>query len=171
MYRIKLRFDFERKRKKKILRIIEYSTKISGKQKLIIIYLLSVQSKSPDSAPAKDLILYQLRQYYLSANKSQINSVCEMINSNWRLRKNEFNREPKYRIRKNSKNRVFINQDIYEIKIQNYMKLLSFRQKSVAFFLKKDAGKFWGITMTNNLQRPLETLLLSKVIIQAQIIY
>src|SRR3954467_539753 len=103
MYRIKLGFDLKErnlKRKEKILKIIEYSTEISGKQKLIIIYLLPVQSESPDSAPAKDLILYQLRQYYLSANKSQINSVCEMINSNWRLCKNKFNNEPKYRIRK-----------------------------------------------------------------------
>src|SRR3954470_3384388 len=97
---------------------MEYSTKISGKQKLIIIYLLPVQSESPDSAPAKDLILYQLRQYYLSINKSQINSVCEVINNTWRLCKNKFNSEPKYRIR------------LYEIKIQDYMKLLIFRLKS-----------------------------------------
>src|SRR4051812_47714536 len=88
------------KRKEKILKIIEYSTKISGKQKLIIIYLLPVQSKSLDSAPAKKLVMYQLRQYYLSANKSQIKSVCEVINSTWRSCKNKFNSEPKYRIRK-----------------------------------------------------------------------
>src|SRR3954465_6810167 len=101
---------------------MEYSTKIGGKQKLILIYLLSVQSKSPGSAPAKYLILYQLRQYYLYVNKSQINSVCEVINSTWRLCKYEFNSEPKYRIRKIPKNQVLINQDIYEIKIQDYMK-------------------------------------------------
>src|SRR3954471_1167574 len=127
MYRIKLGFDFERKRKKEILKIIEYNTKISGKQKLIIIYLLPVQSESPDFAPAKDLTLYQLRQYYLSVNKSQINSVCEVINTTWRLCNNKFNSEPKYRIRKILKTKHFIRQDIYEIKIQDYMKLLIFR--------------------------------------------
>src|SRR3954471_22650205 len=108
MYRIKLGFDFERKRKKEILKIIEYNTKISGKQKLIIIYLLPVQSESPDSAPAKDLILYQLRQYYLSVKKSQINSVCEVINSTWRLCKNKFYSKAKIPYKKNSKNRGFI---------------------------------------------------------------
>src|SRR3954467_13899375 len=100
MYRIKLRFDFLKKRFEKILKIMEYSTKINGKQKLIIIYLLPVQSEFPDSAPAKDLTLYQMCQYYLSVNKFQTNNVCEVINSNWRLCKNKFNSEPKYRIRK-----------------------------------------------------------------------
>src|SRR3954466_11351408 len=109
---------------------MEYSTKIGGKKKLIIIYLLPVQSESPDSAPAKDLVLYQLRQYYLSVNKYQINSVCEVINNNWRVRKSKSHSEPKYRIRKILKNQVFINQDV---KIQDYMKLLIFRLK---FFLK-----------------------------------
>src|SRR3954468_16688321 len=109
------------KKKEKILKIMEYSTKISGKPKLIIIYLLPVQSESLDSAPAKDLILYQLRQYYLCVNKFQINSVCEMINNIWRFCKNKFNSEPKIPYKKNSKNQVFINQDI---KIQDYMKLL-----------------------------------------------
>src|SRR3954468_15167170 len=90
---------------------MEYSTKVSGKQKLIIIYLLPVQSESPDSTPAKDLVLYQLRQYYLSVNKYQINSVCEVINSTWRLRKNKSNSEPKYCIRKILKTKHFIRQD------------------------------------------------------------
>src|SRR3954466_13381623 len=106
---------------------MEYSTKIGGKQKLIIIYLLPIQSESPDFVPAKDLVLYQLRQYYLSVNKFQINRVCEVINSNWRLRKNKFNSEPKYSIRKILKTKYFICQDIYEIKIHDYMKLLIFR--------------------------------------------
>src|SRR3954464_2450782 len=106
---------------------MEYSTKISGKQKIIIIYLLPVQSEFPDSAPAKDLTLYQLCQYYLSVNKFQINSMCEVINSTWRVRKNKSNSEPKYCIRKILKTKYFIRQDIYEIKIHDYMKLLIFR--------------------------------------------
>src|SRR3954471_17708192 len=96
MYRIKLGFDFLKKRFEKILKIMDYSTKISGKQKIIIIYLLPVQFEFPDSAPAKDLTMYQLCQYYLSVNKYQINSMCEEINSIWRLRKNISNSEPKY---------------------------------------------------------------------------
>src|SRR3954467_5130155 len=127
MYIIKLGFDFLKKRFEKILKIMEYSTKINGKQKIIIIYLLPVQSEFPDSAPAKDLTLYQLCQYYLSVNKYQINSVCEVINRFWRLRKNKFNCKPKYSIRKIIKTKYFTCQDIYEIKIHNYMRLLIFR--------------------------------------------
>src|SRR4051812_42668198 len=103
---------------------MEYSTKISGKQKIIIIYLLPVKSEFPDSAPAKDLTIYQLYQYYLSVSKYQINSMCEVINGIWCLRKNKFNCKPKYCIRKILKTKCFIYQDI---KIHDYMRLLIFR--------------------------------------------